>query len=41
MSGIRYVGSTLLELKRRSKRRAIVGVGTAGGMGAAAYFERP
>ena len=41
MSGIRYVGSTLMELKRRSKRRAIVGVCTAGGMGTAAYLERP
>ena len=41
MSGIRYVGSTLLELGRRGKRRAIVGVCTAGGMATAAYLERP
>jgi acetyl-CoA C-acetyltransferase len=41
MSGIRYVGSTLLELGRRRKHRAIVGVCTAGGMATAAYLERP
>jgi acetyl-CoA C-acetyltransferase len=40
MSGIRYVGSTLLELGRRGKRRAVVGVCTAGGMATAAYLER-
>jgi acetyl-CoA C-acetyltransferase len=40
MSGIRYVGSTLMELGRRQKRRAIVGVCTAGGMATAAYLER-
>jgi acetyl-CoA C-acetyltransferase len=40
MSGIRYVGSTLLELARRKKRRAIAGVCTAGGMATAAYLER-
>lgn len=40
MSGIRYVGSTLLELRRRNKNKAIVGVCTAGGMGTAAYLER-
>jgi acetyl-CoA C-acetyltransferase len=40
MSGIRYVGSTLLELGRRRKRRAIVGVCTAGGMATAAVLER-
>ena len=40
MSGIRYLGSTLLELGRRNKRRAIVGVCTAGGMSTAAYLER-
>lgn len=40
MSGVRYLGSTLLELRRRSKRRAIVGVCTAGGMATAAYLER-
>ncbi len=41
MSGIRYLGSTLLELGRRNRRRAIVGVCTAGGMATAAYLERP
>src|SRR5437016_7575421 len=41
MSGIRYLGSTLLELARRSRHRAIVGVCTAGGMSTAAYLERP
>jgi acetyl-CoA C-acetyltransferase len=41
MSGIRYVGSTLLELRRRNARRAIVGVCTAGGMATAALLERP
>jgi len=40
MSGIRYLGSTLLELGRRQKRRAIVGVCTAGGMATAAFLER-
>jgi acetyl-CoA C-acetyltransferase len=40
MSGIRYLGSTLLELGRRRKRRAVVGVCTAGGMATAAYLER-
>ena len=40
MSGIRYVGSTLLELARRNARRAVVGVCTAGGMSTAAYLER-
>jgi acetyl-CoA C-acetyltransferase len=41
MSGVRYVGSTLLELGRRGSRRAVVGVCTAGGMATAAYLERP
>jgi acetyl-CoA C-acetyltransferase len=41
MSGIRDLGSTLVELKRRSKRRAVVGVCTAGGMATATYLERP
>src|SRR5262249_43336971 len=41
MSGIRYLGSTLLELGRRHRRRAVVGVCTAGGMATAAYLERP
>ncbi len=40
MSGVRYVGSTLLELGRRNKKRAIIGVCTAGGMGTAALLER-
>lgn len=40
MSGIRYLGSTLLELRRRQARRAVVGVCTAGGMATAAYLER-
>ena len=40
MSGVRYIGSTLLELARRGKRKAVVGVCTAGGMGTAAYLER-
>jgi acetyl-CoA C-acetyltransferase len=41
MSGIRYLGSTLYELRRRQAKRAIVGVCTAGGMATAAYLERP
>ena len=41
MSGIRYLGSTLLELGRRKARRAVVGVCTAGGMATAAYLEAP
>ena len=40
MSGIRYLGSTLLELGRRNARRAIIGVCTAGGMATAALLER-
>jgi acetyl-CoA C-acetyltransferase len=40
MSGIRYLGSTLLELGRRNAHRAIVAVCTAGGMATAAYLER-
>jgi acetyl-CoA C-acetyltransferase len=39
MSGIRYLGSTLLELGRRGRHRAVVGVCTAGGMATAAYLE--
>ncbi|HTO55263.1 MAG TPA: acetyl-CoA C-acyltransferase [Myxococcota bacterium] len=39
MSGVRYLGSTLLELRRRRKRRAVIGVCTAGGMATAAYLE--
>lgn len=41
MSGVRYVGSTLLEMGRRGARKAIIGVCTAGGMATAAYLERP
>lgn len=41
MSGIRYLGSTLMELERRNKKKALVGVCTAGGMATAAYLERP
>jgi acetyl-CoA C-acetyltransferase len=40
MSGIRYLGSTLLELGRRDARKAVIGVCTAGGMATAAYLER-
>jgi acetyl-CoA C-acetyltransferase len=40
MSGIRYLGSSLLELGRRRKQRAVVGVCTAGGMATAALLER-
>jgi acetyl-CoA C-acetyltransferase len=40
MSGIRYLGQTLLELGRRGAHRAIIGVCTAGGMATAAYLER-
>ncbi|MEO8841181.1 MAG: acetyl-CoA C-acyltransferase [Kofleriaceae bacterium] len=40
MSGIRYLGSTLMELGRRQKHKAIVGVCTAGGMATAAFLER-
>src|SRR5260370_18485639 len=39
MSGIRYLGSTLLELGRRGGRRAIVGVGTAGRIAPAPLLE--
>jgi acetyl-CoA C-acetyltransferase len=39
MSGIRYVGSTLLELGRRNAKRAIIAVCTAGGMSTAAFLE--
>ena len=40
MSGIRYLGSTLLELGRRDAHRAVIGVCTAGGMATAAFLER-
>ena len=39
MSGIRYLGSTLLELRRRGKHKAVIGVCTAGGMATAAFLE--
>jgi acetyl-CoA acetyltransferase len=41
MSGVRYLGSTRLELRRRKKKRAVVGVCTAGGMSTAAFLEAP
>jgi acetyl-CoA C-acetyltransferase len=40
MTGIRYIGQTLMELARRDARRAVIGVCTAGGMSTAAYLER-
>ena len=40
MSGIRYIGSTLMELGRRAAQKAVVGVCAAGGIAAAAYLER-
>ncbi|MEI9886106.1 MAG: acetyl-CoA C-acyltransferase [Rhizomicrobium sp.] len=40
MSGIRYLGQTLMELGRRGKHKAVAGVCTAGGMATAAYLER-
>ena len=40
MSGIRYVGSALMELGRRNAKNAIVGVCTAGGMATAAWLQR-
>jgi acetyl-CoA C-acetyltransferase len=40
MSGIRYVGSTLMEMARRGAKKAVIGVCTAGGMATAAYLER-
>ncbi|MGE3302135.1 MAG: acetyl-CoA C-acyltransferase [Hyphomonadaceae bacterium] len=40
MSGVRYLGSTLLEMGRRNAKKAVVGVCTAGGMATAAYLER-
>jgi acetyl-CoA C-acetyltransferase len=40
MSGIRYVGSTLMELGRRKAKRAVIAVCTAGGMSTAAFLER-
>jgi acetyl-CoA C-acetyltransferase len=40
MSGIRYLGSTLLELGRRGAHKAVIGVCSAGGMATAAYLER-
>jgi acetyl-CoA C-acetyltransferase len=40
MSGVRYVGQTLMELARRGETRGVVGVCTAGGMSTAALLER-
>jgi acetyl-CoA C-acetyltransferase len=40
MSGIRYLGSTLMEMQRRDAHRGVIGVCTAGGMATAAYLER-
>ena len=40
MSGIRYLGQTLMELGRRKAKKAVIGVCTAGGMATAAYLER-
>ena len=40
MSGIRYIGSTLMELQRRKAKNAVVGVCTAGGMATAAWLQR-
>ncbi len=40
MSGVRYLGQTLMELGRRGAKKAVIGVCTAGGMGTAAYLER-
>jgi acetyl-CoA C-acetyltransferase len=40
MSGIRYLGQTLLELDRRGAHRAVIAVCAAGGMATAAYLER-
>ncbi|HEX7700920.1 MAG TPA: hypothetical protein VF403_09365 [Kofleriaceae bacterium] len=37
---VSYFGSTLMELGRRQKKKAIVGVCTAGGMSTAAFLER-
>ncbi|MBI1252338.1 MAG: acetyl-CoA C-acyltransferase [Alphaproteobacteria bacterium] len=40
MSGVRYLGQTLMELARRDARKAVIGVCTAGGMATAAVLER-
>ncbi|MFT3728808.1 MAG: hypothetical protein QM759_13370 [Terricaulis sp.] len=40
MSGIRYLGSMLLELGRRNAKKAVIGVCTADRMATAAYLER-
>ncbi|MES1200912.1 MAG: thiolase family protein [Pseudomonadota bacterium] len=40
MSGIRYLGQTLMEMGRRGAKKAVIGVCTAGGMGTAAFLER-
>lgn len=39
MSGIRYLGSTLMELGRRGAKRAVASVCTAGGMATAVLLE--
>jgi acetyl-CoA C-acetyltransferase len=39
MSGIRYLGQTLLELGWRNAHRAVIAVCTAGGMATAAYLK--
>jgi acetyl-CoA C-acetyltransferase len=40
MSGVRYLGQTLMELGRRGAHKAIAGVCTAGGQATAVYLER-
>ena len=40
MSGVRYLGQTLMELGRRGGGKAVVAVCTAGGMATAALLER-
>ncbi|HRE43468.1 MAG TPA: acetyl-CoA C-acyltransferase [Terricaulis sp.] len=40
MSGVRYIGQTLMELGRRNAQKAVIGVCTAGGMATATYLER-
>jgi acetyl-CoA C-acetyltransferase len=40
MSGVRYLGQTLMELGRRGAHKAIAGVCAAGGQATAVYLER-
>jgi acetyl-CoA C-acetyltransferase len=40
MTGIRYIGQTLMELGRRGARKAVIGVCAAGGQATAGYLER-